>query len=103
MNEDFFIFSFSLFILMSIFSQPLDFESNSKYTLLVAVENEAPFAKPLPTSTATVIVNVEDLNEAPVFDPLEKLISKPEDVAVGTELTVYTATDPDTAKSQKVT
>lgn len=81
----------------------MDFESNNKYTLLVAVENEAPFAKPLPTSTATVIVNVIDVNEAPVFDPKEKLISKPEDAAVDSELTLYTATDPDTAKSQKVT
>lgn len=88
---------------MYIFSQPLDFENNNKYTLLVAVENDVPFAKPLPTSTATVIVNVIDLNEAPVFDPVEKFISKPEDAAIDSELTVYTATDPDTGKSQKVT
>ncbi|XP_053472842.1 cadherin-1 [Ictalurus furcatus] len=83
--------------------KPLDFENNNKYTLLVAVENEVPFAKPLPTSTATVIVNVIDVNEAPVFDPVEKFISKPEDAAIDSELTVYTATDPDTGKSQKVT
>ncbi|XP_053532603.1 B-cadherin isoform X4 [Ictalurus punctatus] len=83
--------------------KPLDFENNNKYTLLVAVENDVPFAKPLPTSTATVIVNVIDLNEAPVFDPVEKFISKPEDAAIDSELTVYTATDPDTGKSQKVT
>ncbi|XP_036440312.1 B-cadherin-like [Colossoma macropomum] len=83
--------------------KPLDFEHNNKYTLLVVAENDVPFAKPLPTSTATVIVNVLDVNEAPVFDPEEKIISNPEDVAVGSELTVYTATDPDTAKTQKVT
>ncbi|KAF4094396.1 hypothetical protein AMELA_G00014610 [Ameiurus melas] len=83
--------------------KPLDFENNNKYTLLVAVENEVPFAKPLTTSTATVIVNVIDVNEAPVFDPVEKFISKQEDAAVDSELTVYTATDPDTGKSQKVT
>lgn len=81
----------------------MDFENNNKYTLLVAVENEVPFAKPLTTSTATVIVNVVDINEAPVFNPVEKFISKPENAEVGSELTVYTATDPDTAKSQKVT
>lgn len=80
----------------------MDFESNNKYTLLVAVENEVPFAKPLTTSTATVIVSVIDVNEAPVFKPVKKLISKPEDEKVGSELTVYTAIDPDTAKAQTV-
>ncbi|KAL6461403.1 hypothetical protein MHYP_G00295470 [Metynnis hypsauchen] len=81
----------------------LDFEHNSKFTLLVVAENDVPFAKPLTTSTATVIVNVLDVNEAPVFDPEQKNISVPEDMAVGSELTVYTATDPDTARTQKVT
>ncbi|KAL7833431.1 hypothetical protein AOLI_G00283910 [Acnodon oligacanthus] len=83
--------------------KPLDFEQTNKYTLLVVAENDVPFAKPLTTSTATVIVNVLDVNEAPVFDPEEKFISKPEDLAVGSELTVYTATDPDTARTQNVT
>ncbi|XP_035376888.1 cadherin-2-like isoform X1 [Electrophorus electricus] len=82
--------------------KPLDFERNSKYTLLVIVENEIQFAKLLPTSTATVTVNVIDVNEAPVFDPEKKTISIPEDQKVGNEITVYTASDPDTAKSQKV-
>ena len=62
-----------------------------------------PFDKPLTTSTATVIVNVLDVNEAPVFDPEEKIISKPEDMAVGSKLTVYTTKDTDTARTQKVT
>ncbi|XP_036440339.1 B-cadherin-like [Colossoma macropomum] len=83
--------------------KPLDFEQNSKFTLLVVVENDVPFAKPLTTSTATVTVNVLDVNDAPVFDPEEKIISKREDVAVGSELIMYTATDPDTARTQKVT
>uniref|UniRef100_A0AAR2J6L3 Cadherin domain-containing protein n=1 Tax=Pygocentrus nattereri TaxID=42514 RepID=A0AAR2J6L3_PYGNA len=83
--------------------KPLDFEQNSKFTLLVVAENDVPFAKPLTTSTTAVTVNVLDVNEAPVFDPEEQIISKPEDVAVGSELTVYTATDPDTARTQKVT
>ncbi|XP_073338372.1 B-cadherin-like [Pagrus major] len=80
----------------------LDFEKNSKYTLLVAVENEVPFAIPLPTATATVVVNVQDVNEAPVFDPIEKLVSKPEDLPVDSDVVQYTAYDPDTARKQKV-
>lgn len=86
-----------------MFSQGLDYENNNKFTLLVAVENEVPFAKALPTSTATVIVNVLDVNEAPVFDPKEMIVSKPEDLTINSELTVYTATDPDTYRNQKLT
>ncbi|KAI4889932.1 hypothetical protein NFI96_025502 [Prochilodus magdalenae] len=82
--------------------KPLDYEENNKYTLLVVAENNIPFAKPLTTSTATVIVNVADMNEAPVFHPEEEMISKPENLAVDDKLIVYTATDPDTAKNQKV-
>ncbi|TSK20077.1 Cadherin-1 [Bagarius yarrelli] len=81
----------------------LDYEDNRKFTLLVAVENDVPFAKPLLTSTATIIVNVADVNEAPVFHPKEKTVIKPEDAAVDSELVVYTATDPDTDRNQKVT
>uniref|UniRef100_A0A8C7QRY2 Cadherin-1 n=1 Tax=Oncorhynchus mykiss TaxID=8022 RepID=A0A8C7QRY2_ONCMY len=84
-------------------AKPLDFEKKNKYTLLVTVQNEVPFAISLPTSTATVVVNVEDVNEAPVFTPVEKIIRKPEDLPVDSDLVLYTATDPDTARNQKVT
>ncbi|XP_070771698.1 B-cadherin-like isoform X2 [Enoplosus armatus] len=80
----------------------LDFEKSSTHTLLVAVENEIPFATPLPTATATVVVNVLDVNEAPVFDPIQKIVSKREDLAVNADLVQYTASDPDTARKQKV-
>lgn len=80
----------------------LDFEKNNKHTLLVAVENEVPFAVALPTSTTTVVVKVEDVNEAPIFDPLEKLVSKREDLAVDSDVVQYTASDPDTARNQNV-
>ncbi|KAE8280224.1 Cadherin-1 Epithelial cadherin [Larimichthys crocea] len=80
----------------------LDFEKTSKHTLLVAVENEIPFATPLPTATATVVVNVEDVNEAPIFNPIVKLVTKMEDLPVDSEVVQYTAHDPDTARKQKV-
>ncbi|KAJ8247328.1 hypothetical protein GJAV_G00245050 [Gymnothorax javanicus] len=80
----------------------LDFEKNANYTLLVSVKNEAQFATRFPTSNVTVVVNVEDRNEAPIFNPDQKLVSKPENLKVGADITLYTATDPDTAKNQKV-
>lgn len=83
-------------------NQGLDFEKSSKHTLLVAVENEVPFATPLPTATATVVVTVQDINEAPIFEPKEKLVSKREDLAVDAEVVQYIASDPDTARKQKV-
>uniref|UniRef100_A0A8C2EHS6 Cadherin-1 n=1 Tax=Cyprinus carpio TaxID=7962 RepID=A0A8C2EHS6_CYPCA len=82
--------------------KPLDFEKTKQYVLSVIVENDDPFVGSLPTSTATVTVNVEDVNEPPEFKPKEKTIFKPEDAPVDTELFTYTATDPDTGKSQKI-
>ncbi|XP_051979689.1 protocadherin Fat 1-like isoform X4 [Xyrauchen texanus] len=84
-------------------AKPLDFEKTKQYILSVIVENDEPFVGSLPTSTATVTVNVEDVNEPPVFIPNEKVIFKPEDLPVDSELVTYTATDPDTGKSQKIT
>lgn len=66
------------------------------------MENEVPFATPLPTATATVVVNVVDVNEPPVFEPIEKLISKPEDLPVDADIVQYLAFDPDTARKQTV-
>ncbi|XP_067256345.1 B-cadherin-like isoform X2 [Chanodichthys erythropterus] len=83
--------------------KPLDFEKNKQYILSVIVENEEPFVGSLATSTATVTVNVEDVNEPPEFNPEEKIIYKPEDLPVDSELVSYTATDPDIGKSQKIT
>uniref|UniRef100_A0A3B5QXM6 Cadherin-1 n=1 Tax=Xiphophorus maculatus TaxID=8083 RepID=A0A3B5QXM6_XIPMA len=83
-------------------AKSLDFERTSKHTLLVTVENEAPFAVPLVTSTATVVVTVEDVNEPPIFDPKEKHVSEHEDLAVNSTVVRYTATDPDVGRKQKV-
>lgn len=68
----------------------------------MAVENDIPFARLLPTATATVVVSVEDVNEAPVFSPPIKVVTTKEDLPVGGIVVQYTATDPDTARSQTV-
>nr|XP_021561410.1 cadherin-1 isoform X2 [Neomonachus schauinslandi] len=81
----------------------LDFEAKQQYILYVTVVNVAPFEVILSTSTATVTVDVEDVNEAPVFVPCPKTVEIPEDFGVGLEITSYTATDPDSFMEQRIT
>ncbi|KAF3817705.1 hypothetical protein GH733_012992 [Mirounga leonina] len=81
----------------------LDFEAKQQYILYVTVVNVAPFEVILSTSTATVTVDVEDVNEAPVFVPCPKTVEIPEDFSVGLEITSYTATDPDSFMEQRIT
>ncbi|XP_075998677.1 B-cadherin [Genypterus blacodes] len=83
-------------------AKKLDFESAAAFTLLVVVENEAPFSRPLSTSTATITVNVEDRNEPPVFSPADIRVSMSEDVAEGTSVARLRADDPDTNSKQRV-
>uniref|UniRef100_A0A8C2RZ81 Cadherin-1 n=1 Tax=Capra hircus TaxID=9925 RepID=A0A8C2RZ81_CAPHI len=80
----------------------LDFEAKQQYILYVAVTNVAPFEVTLPTSTATVTVDVIDVNEAPIFVPPQKKVEVPEDFGVGLEITSYTAREPDTFMEQKI-
>ncbi|XP_043350752.1 B-cadherin isoform X2 [Dermochelys coriacea] len=83
-------------------SQGLDFEVQSQFILNVVAVNDIPFSVPLPTSTATVTVNVEDVNEAPVFDPPIKNAVVSEDLPVGQQVTSYVARDPDKSQMQKI-
>lgn len=82
--------------------QALDYEAKRQFVLHVAVANEAPFAVKLPTATATVTVSVEDVNEAPVFDPPVRLAQVAEDASLGQLLASYTAQDPDRAQRQRI-
>ncbi|CAI9591433.1 unnamed protein product, partial [Staurois parvus] len=81
----------------------LDFETKRQYILLVVATNKANFTVRLTTSTATVTVDVEDLNEAPVFVPPVKEVTVSEDLPSGQEVASYTAQDPDKAQIQKIT
>ncbi|XP_076988953.1 cadherin-1 isoform X2 [Tamandua tetradactyla] len=81
----------------------LDFEAKQQYVLFVTVENVDPFVVMLSTSTATVTVDVTDVNEAPMFNPPVKTVDVPEDFGVGLEITSYTAQDPDRFMEQKIT
>ncbi|XP_013359392.1 PREDICTED: cadherin-3 [Chinchilla lanigera] len=79
----------------------LDFEAQNQHTLYVEVTNEVPFVVKLPTSTATVVIHVEDVNEAPVFVPPSKATEAQEGISAGEPICVYTAQDPD-EEGQKI-
>ncbi|NXA26955.1 CADH1 protein, partial [Ibidorhyncha struthersii] len=81
----------------------LDYETKSQYNLVVSVENAVPFTVSLPLSTASVLVVVRDVNEAPVFIPPVKRVEVMEDLPLGHEVTSYTAQDPDRDQRQKIT
>ncbi|XP_044117188.1 cadherin-1-like [Neovison vison] len=80
----------------------LDFEATQRYILYVTAANSVPLAPSLPTATATVTVDVLDMNEAPVFVPPIKTVEVPKDVVVGQEITSYRARDPDSLQGQRI-
>lgn len=82
-------------VLPLFLSQGLDFEAKNQHTLYVEVTNEAPFVVKLPTSTATIVVHVKDVNEAPVFVPPSKVVEVQEGISIGAPICTYTAQDPD--------
>lgn len=80
----------------------MDFEATQRYILYVTAANSVPLAPSLPTATATVTVDVLDMNEAPVFVPPIKTVEVPKDVVVGQEITSYRARDPDSLQGQRI-
>lgn len=69
----------------------------------MSVQNQVPFTVNLNPATASVLVLVRDVNEAPIFIPPVKRVEVMEDVPVGYQVTSYTAQDPDKDQSQKIT
>lgn len=91
---------------MSIYSlQPLDCEILAFHTLLIKVENEDPLIPDVgygASSTATVQINVLDVNEGPVFQPDPMKVSTQENIPIGSMLFTVSATDPDTLQHQTI-
>ncbi|KAJ8417777.1 hypothetical protein AAFF_G00226200 [Aldrovandia affinis] len=79
-------------------AKALDFEEKSQHILSITVQSGAG----VPNLTATVIVHVEDVNEAPVFSPAELMVVKPQSITDDSDLILYTATDPDTGRKQAI-
>ncbi|XP_018411393.1 PREDICTED: cadherin-13 [Nanorana parkeri] len=85
--------------------KPLDCEILAFHTLLIKVENEDPLIPDVgygASSTATVQINVLDVNEGPVFHPDPTKVSTPENIPVGSILLTVSATDPDTLQHQTI-
>ncbi|KAJ7410911.1 Cadherin-13 [Willisornis vidua] len=85
--------------------KPLDYEISAFHTLLIKVENEDPLIPDIaygPSSTATVQITVEDVNEGPVFHPNPMAVIKQENIPVGSVVLTVNATDPDTLQHQTI-
>lgn len=85
--------------------QPLDYEISAFHTLLIKVENEDPLVPDVsygPSSTATVHITVLDVNEGPVFYPDPMMVTRWENVSVGSVLLTVNAMDPDTLQHQTI-
>uniref|UniRef100_A0A8D1GZU1 Cadherin 15 n=1 Tax=Sus scrofa TaxID=9823 RepID=A0A8D1GZU1_PIG len=85
--------------------KPLDYESCERYTLKVAVQNEAPLQAAAPRAErgqARVSVQVRDVNEPPVFRENPLRASLAEGAAPGTPVATFSARDPDTRRPQRL-
>uniref|UniRef100_A0A3B4CTH0 Cadherin-13 n=1 Tax=Pygocentrus nattereri TaxID=42514 RepID=A0A3B4CTH0_PYGNA len=85
--------------------KPLDYESTMFHTLLIKVENEDPLVPDVnygPSSTATVYITVQDVNEGPVFFPDPLMVTNLENIPVGSFVAVLNATDPDYLQVQSI-
>uniref|UniRef100_A0A8D0BJ57 Cadherin-13 n=1 Tax=Salvator merianae TaxID=96440 RepID=A0A8D0BJ57_SALMN len=85
--------------------KPLDYEISAFHTLLIKVENEDPLVPDITydtSSTATVQITVLDVNEGPLFHPNPMIVTKQENIPVGSVVLTVNATDPDTLQHQSI-
>ncbi|XP_043979806.1 cadherin-13 isoform X6 [Gambusia affinis] len=85
--------------------KPLDYETAALHTLLIRVENEDPLVPDVgygPSSTATIHVTVEDVNEGPDFFPDPLLVTRMENIPVGSFVASLNASDPDILETQSI-
>lgn len=83
---------------VSALLQPLDYESQAEYQLVITAENEVGLKAPYQqTHSATVTVRVMNENEAPIFYKNPIKVTVPESVVPGTVLASDIAHDPDNA------
>uniref|UniRef100_A0A671RUC2 Cadherin-2-like n=1 Tax=Sinocyclocheilus anshuiensis TaxID=1608454 RepID=A0A671RUC2_9TELE len=83
----------------------IDYEINKSFVLTVVALNEVPLDKGirLPRqSTATVSIRVTDVNESPYFQPNPKVLRLQEGMQAESEITVFTAQDPDRFQQQNL-
>ncbi|RXN37552.1 cadherin-2-like protein [Labeo rohita] len=83
----------------------IDYEINRSFVLTVVAVNEVALDKGirLPRqSTATVSIRVSDVNESPYFDPNPKVIRLQEGIQAESEITIFTAQDPDRFEQQSL-
>lgn len=69
------------------------------------MENEDPLVPDVsygPSSTATIHITVLDVNEGPVFYPDPMMVTRQENISVGSVLLTLNATDPDSLQHQTV-
>lgn len=82
--------------------QPLDYEKKKSYTLQIQVRNTYPdprFVSLDSKDTATVRVNVEDVDEPPRFERPSYILEVKEDATIGTAIGSISAVDPDARRS----
>lgn len=88
----------------------MDYETHPACSLVIAVENEellipcegGELGKPRrrTAASATVLVQVTDANDPPVFHPRSLVVSEVEGARPGTRLGRFNATDPEGSGSQ---
>ncbi|XP_013913110.1 PREDICTED: cadherin-15 [Thamnophis sirtalis] len=86
-------------------AKALDYEEQSRYELLVSVQNQSPLHPSAPKAThalARVQLQVTDANEAPFFLDSPCRGRANEGAAAGTEIALLRARDPDTQQAQRL-